>query len=39
VRNEAQVGQRTTLDVLNAEQALVSARVSLLVAEHDRVVA
>jgi outer membrane protein len=39
VRNEAQVGQRTTLDVLNAEQALVSARVSLIVAEHDRVVA
>jgi len=27
VRNEAQAGQRTTLDVLNAEQALVNARV------------
>jgi outer membrane protein len=39
VRNEAQVGQRTTLDVLNAEQALVNARISLIVAQHDRVVA
>jgi outer membrane protein len=37
VRNEAQAGQRTTLDVLNAEQALVNARVSLIVAQHDRV--
>jgi outer membrane protein len=39
VRNEALAGQRTTLDVLNAEQALVSARVNLIVAQHDRVVA
>jgi outer membrane protein len=39
VRNEAEVGQRTTLDVLNAEQALVNARVSLITAQHDRVVA
>jgi outer membrane protein len=39
VRNEAQAGQRTTLDVLNAEQALVNARVSLIIAQHDRVVA
>jgi outer membrane protein len=39
VRNEAHAGQRTTLDVLNAEQALVNARVSLIVAQHDRVVA
>ncbi|MBO0754681.1 MAG: TolC family outer membrane protein [Bradyrhizobiaceae bacterium] len=39
VRNEASVGQRTTLDVLNAQQALVNARVSLIVAQHDRVVA
>jgi outer membrane protein len=38
VRNEANVGQRTTLDVLNAQQALVNARVSLIVAQHDRVV-
>jgi outer membrane protein len=39
VRNEASVGQRTTLDILNAQQALVNARVSLIVAQHDRVVA
>jgi outer membrane protein len=39
VRNEASVGQRTTLDVLNAQQALVNARVNLIVAQHDRVVA
>jgi len=39
VRNEAMAGQRTTLDVLNAQQALVNARVSLIVAQHDRVVA
>jgi outer membrane protein len=39
VRNEAQVGQRTTLDVLNAQQTLVNARISLINAQHDRVVA
>ena len=39
VRNEAIAGQRTTLDVLNAEQALVNARISLITAQHDRVVA
>ena len=39
VRNEAQVGQRTTLDVLNALQALLNARVSLINAQHDRVIA
>jgi outer membrane protein len=39
VRNEALAGQRTTLDVLNAQQALVNARVSLITAQHDRVVA
>jgi outer membrane protein len=39
VRNEAMAGQRTTQDVLNAEQVLVNARQSLLVAQHDRVVA
>jgi outer membrane protein len=38
VRNEAQVGQRTTQDVLIAEQSLVNARQSLIVAQHDRVV-
>ena len=31
VRNEAMAGQRTTQDVLNAEQALVNARQSLIV--------
>ncbi len=30
VREEARVGQRTTLDVLNAQQALVNARVALV---------
>jgi outer membrane protein len=39
VRDEARVGQRTTLDVLNAQQALVNARVALVTAQHDRVVA
>ena len=39
VREEARVGQRTTLDVLNAQQELVNARVSLVQAQHDRVVA
>jgi outer membrane protein len=39
VRNEAIAGQRTTQDVLNAEQALVNARQNLIVAQHDRVVA
>jgi len=39
VREEACVGQRTTLDVLNAQQELVNARVALVTAQHDRVVA
>lgn len=39
VRNEAIAGQRTTQDVLIAEQNLVNARQSLIVAQHDRVVA
>ena len=39
VREEARVGQRTTLDVLNAQQDLVNARVSLVTAQRDRVVA
>ena len=39
VREEARVGQRTTLDVLNAQQALVNARVALVTAQRDRVVA
>ncbi len=39
VREEARVGQRTTLDVLNAQQALVNARVNLVTAQRNRVVA
>jgi outer membrane protein len=39
VRNEALAGQRTTQDVLIIEQALVNARQSLIVAQHDKVVA
>jgi outer membrane protein len=38
-REEARVGQRTTLDVLNAQQTLLNARVSLVSAQRDRVVA
>jgi outer membrane protein len=38
VREEARVGQRTTLDVLNAQQELVNARVALVSAQRDRVV-
>jgi outer membrane protein len=39
VREEARVGQRTTLDVLNAIIVLVQARTALVTAQHDRVVA
>jgi outer membrane protein len=39
VREEARVGQRTTLDVLNQQQELVNARVALVTAQRDRVVA
>lgn len=39
VREEAQVGQRTTQDVLNAQQSLLNARVNLVIAQRDRVVA
>ena len=38
VREEAKVGQRTTLDVLNAQQELLNARVALITAQRDRVV-
>lgn len=38
VREEARVGQRTTLDVLNAQQGLLNARVNLVIAQRDRVV-
>jgi outer membrane protein len=39
VREEAKVGQRTTLDVLNAQQTLLNSRVSLVTAQRDQVVA
>jgi outer membrane protein len=39
VREEARVGQRTTLDVLNFQQEQLDARVSLITAQRDRVVA
>jgi outer membrane protein len=39
VREEAKVGQRTTLDVLNAQQELLTARNTLIGAQRDRVVA
>ena len=35
VRQEALVGSRTTLDVLNAEQELLNSQVNLLQARHD----
>ncbi|MBL8590818.1 MAG: TolC family outer membrane protein [Methylobacteriaceae bacterium] len=38
VREEAKVGQRTTLDVLVAQQTLLNARVALVTAQRDRVV-
>jgi outer membrane protein len=39
VREEAKVGQRTTLDVLNAQQEVLDARVNLIISQRDRVVA
>jgi outer membrane protein len=39
VQKEAQAGQRTTLDVLNSQQDLISARARLIAAQRDRVVA
>jgi outer membrane protein len=39
VREEAKVGQRTTLDVLNSQQELAEGRVALITAQRDRVVA
>ncbi|MEQ9811795.1 MAG: TolC family outer membrane protein [Azospirillaceae bacterium] len=39
VRQEAQVGSRTILDVLDAEQELLTARVNLVQAQRDQVVA
>lgn len=39
VHDEAQLCQRTTLDVLNAQQGLLNARVDLVTAQRDRAVA
>jgi outer membrane protein len=39
VQEELRVGQRTTLDVLDAQQELLDARVTLVLAQRDRVVA
>ncbi|CAH1661196.1 TolC family outer membrane protein [Chelatococcus asaccharovorans] len=39
VREEAKVGQRTTLDILNQQQALLNARVNLVSAQRDFIVA
>lgn len=39
VREEAKAGQRTTLDILNAQQELLNARIGLILAQRDRVVA
>src|SRR6476469_9025893 len=39
VRKEAAGGQRTTLDVLNAQQDLISAKARLIGAQRDRVIA
>jgi outer membrane protein len=39
IREEARVGQRTTFDILVAQQNLVNARTALVAAQHDRIVA
>ncbi len=39
VREEAKAGKRTTLEILNAQQELLGARLALVVAQRDRVVA
>jgi outer membrane protein len=39
VREEARLGQRTTFDILVAQQNLVNARTGQVTAQHDRVVA
>ena len=38
-RQEAAVGQRTILDILNAEQVLLQSRVNLVSSQHDEIVA
>ena len=39
VREEARLGQRTTFDILYAQQSLLNARIVLVTAEHDQIVA
>jgi outer membrane protein len=39
VRREVVVGERTTFDLLQAQQVLVNARITLITAQHDRIVA
>ena len=39
LREEAKDGLRTTLDILNAHQALLNSRIQLVTAQYDRVVA
>lgn len=39
VRQEYLVGSRSTIDVLNAEQEVINARINLVAAEHDQVLA
>lgn len=38
VQEEARLGQRTTYDVLNAEQDVLNAQIAVVTTEHDRVV-
>jgi outer membrane protein len=38
-QQEAAVGQRTVLDILNAEQVLLQSRVNLVSTQHDEIVA
>jgi len=39
VQREAEVGSRTVLDVLNAEQTLLNSRVNLVRSQHDQAIA
>ncbi|PPQ35924.1 outer membrane protein [Rhodoblastus acidophilus] len=39
IREEARLGQRTTFDVLYAEQSLLNARITYVSAQHDRTIA
>ena len=39
VRQEYQVGSRSTIDVLNAEQTLLSAQIAQVSAQHDQILA